>query len=169
MTQIKLDSTVANAALDALTPHVGRLYSSLGTRIVVIAELASTIREQPAPNEEKKPSVKLQVKHLEVATSEAEGDVRRALLALHTQRTAYGTLTEDQEVELSARTLAELAGNVNATEAARLHVGIERWTDYAGQAVHNSKLTASEVRQEFRTVTEALRALIFPDTIKAKD
>jgi hypothetical protein len=165
MTKVKLDSAIANAANDALMPHVGRLYSALGTRIVVIAELAAVERTQPAADEDKEAVVRLQVKHLEVATDEREEPVREALRALHTQRTAYGTLLEDGEVELAERTLAACAGELNAIEAARLHVAIERWTDYARQATGNGKLTASELRHELAAVADGLRAAIYPDVL----
>jgi hypothetical protein len=165
VTKIKLDSAIANAANDALAPHVGRLYTSLGTRIVVIAELAAVERTQPAADEDKEAAVKLQIKHLEVADADREEPVREALRALHTQRTAYGTLNEDNEVELSARTLAACAGELNLIEAARLHVAIEKWTDYARQATSNTKLTTSELRHELVAVAEGLRAAIFPDML----
>jgi phosphoribosylformimino-5-aminoimidazole carboxamide ribonucleotide (ProFAR) isomerase len=165
VTKIKLDSAMANAAQDALTPHVARLYSSLGTRIVVIAELAAVERTQPAADEDKEAAVKLAIKHLEVAGGDQEEAVRQALRALHTQRTAYGTITEQQDIELSERTLAQCAGELNLIEAARLHVAIERWTDYARQAINNGKLTASELRHELTAVTEGLRATVFPDVL----
>lgn len=168
MTKIKLNGSVANAALEALSPHVNRLYASLGTRIVVIAELSAAERNQIADDEDKEPAVTLTVKHLEVASDNLEDDVREALRALHTHRTAYGKLTEDNDIELSENTLAQLAGSVNATEAARLHVGIERWTDYGRQALGNSKLTQQQMRAEFDTVNEALRGLIYPEANKVK-
>jgi hypothetical protein len=161
VTKIKLDSAMANAAQDALTPHVARLYSSLGTRIVVVA----VERTQPAADEDKEAAVKLAIKHLEVANGDQEEAVRQALRALHTQRTAYGTITEQQDIELSERTLAQCAGELNLIEAARLHVAIERWTDYARQAINNGKLTASELRHELTAVTEGLRATVFPDVL----
>ena len=164
MTKIKIDTAMANAAQDALTPHVARLYSTLGTRIVVVAELAAVERTQPAADEDKE-AVKLAIKHLEVAGPDQEDAVRQALRALHTQRTAYGTLNERDEVEISENTLRACAGELNAIEAARLHVAIEKWTDYANRAIHNSKLTASELRQEMTSVADGLRASIFPDTL----
>lgn len=165
MTKIKIDTAMANAAQDALSPHTARLYSTLGTRIVVVAELAAVERTQPAADEDKEAAVKLAVKHLEVAGPDQEEAVRQALRALHTQRTAYGTLNERDEVELSESTLRACAGELSLIEAARLHVVIEKWTDYANRAIHNSKLTASELRQEMTAVSDGLRASIFPDTL----
>lgn len=169
MTSIKLDSKVATNANDALLPHVGNLYANLGKRIVGVVELAATERSQPAPDEDKEAAVKLQIKHLEIASPEQEEPIRETLRALYTHRTAYGKLDEDGEVELSERTIADCAGRVNAIEAARLHTAVEHWGDYARQASRNGKLTAAEVRRELTTVADALHALIHPDAIRKGD
>lgn len=168
MTKVKINGTPSTNALDALMPHVPSLYSNLGKRVIVIAELSAVDRLQVAPDEDKEASVTLQIKHAEVAGPEHEDAVRQALRALHTQRTAYGTITEEQDVEISERTLAMCAGEITAIEAARLHILVERWGDYARQALHNPKLTASELRHELTTVADALHGAVHPDAIKAK-
>lgn len=168
MTKVKINGTPSTNALDALMPHVPSLYSNLGKRVVIIAELAAVDRLQVAPDEDKEASVTLQIKHAEVAGPESEDAVRQALRALHTQRTAYGTITEEQDIEISERTLSLCAGELNAIEAARLHVAVEQWGAYARQATHNPKLTASELRRELTTVSDALHAVIHPDSIKAQ-
>jgi hypothetical protein len=165
LTQIKLASKVSNNALEALGLHVGALYSNLGKRIVGVVELAAIERGEVAPDEDKEGSVTLQIKHLEIANLEQDEHLREVLRALYTHRTAYGKLTEDQEIELSERTIAQCAGNVNAVEAARLHVAIERWEEYARQALNNGRLTASELRRELGTVADALRCTIYPDAL----
>jgi hypothetical protein len=91
--------------------------------------------------------------------------VREVLRALYTHRTAYGTVTEESDVELSERTIADCAGRVNAIEAARLHVAVERWGDYARQASRSGKLTASDLRRELTAVADALHAAIHPDAL----
>lgn len=162
MTTVKLDAKVASHASEALGLHVDALYAHLGRRIVVIAELAATERNEIAADEDKDAYVKLQVKHLEVAADRAEEPVREALRALHAQRTAFGTLTEDHDVELSEQTLTALAGDLNAVEAARLHVAVDEWSRYARQAANSSRLTESELRHELGIVADALRAALYP-------
>jgi hypothetical protein len=168
VTAVKLNSKLATYASDALTAHVPSLYSNLGKRIVGVVELAAVERTQAAPDEDKEASVTLQIKHLEVASVDQEDNIRHALRALHTQRTAYGTITEAGDIELSETTLSRCAGEVNAVEAARLHIAIDRWHDYARQALANSKLTGTELRRELTTIADALHATIYPPTIKAE-
>jgi len=164
MTIVKLEAKVATHAADALGLHVDALYANLGRRI---AELAAVERNEIAADEDKDAYVKLQVKHLEVAADRAEEPVRDALRALHAQRTAFGTLNEDQEVELSDETLARLGGELNAVEAARLHVLVDEWARYAKQAANASSLTATELRHEPGIVADALRAGVYPTTVGA--
>jgi hypothetical protein len=166
--KLKINGTPASKALEALTPHAGGLYASLGKRIVVIAELAATERTQVASEEDKDTSVTVQIKHCEVAGPEQEDAVRQAMRALFTHRTAYGKLDEANEVELSERTIELLAGEMTAIEAARLHVGIDQWGSYAANASRSSKLTASDLRRELTTVADALHALVYPSARKTE-
>lgn len=165
MTAVKLVNKLATHASQALEPHVPGMYGNLGKRIVGIVEIASVERSQAAPDEDKEASVTLQIKHMEVAGVEQEDTVRQALRALHTQRTAYGTLNEADEIALSETTLRACAGQINAIEAARLHIAVEKWGEYASAILHNGKLTASDLRQELRTLADGLRATIHPDTL----
>jgi hypothetical protein len=157
MPQIKLASKVATAAMDALDRHIPRLYATLGTRIVVIAEPCAKERTEVAGDEEGKETVTLQIKHLEVAGDEQEDAIRQALRALHTQRTAYGKLTEHLDVELSEHTIRRCAGDITAIEAARLQVVVDHWGHYTATALHNEKLTVSDLRRELETIRDGLR------------
>jgi hypothetical protein len=165
MTVVKLNSKLAANASAALEPHVPLLYAKLGKRVLGIVEVASVERTEGAPDEDKEPSVGLQIKHMEIAGPAHEDAIRQALRALYTQRTAFGKLTEEGDVELSERTLAECGGQINAIEAARLHIGIEQWGGYGRQVLRNETLTASDLRQELTTITDALRALVRPEAI----
>jgi hypothetical protein len=157
MTTVKLDSKVGAGAGQALERHVPRLYANLGTRIVVVAEMAVVERTEPAPDEDKEASVKLAIKSLEVANEEQDETMRKALRALYMQRTARGTLTEDGEIELSDSTLRLTADMLQSIEAARLRVLAGHWAHYAEQATR-SELTVTQLREELVTVARGLRA-----------
>lgn len=160
--KIKLDSKLASHASDSLGLHAASLYATLGKRVIGIVEFSATERGEVAPDESKDTSVKLQIKHLEIAGEEQEDAVRQAMRALYAQRTAFGTLNEDSTVELSERTLANCAGELNAIEAARLHVAIENWERYARSATRTEDVTVTELRHELTIIADALHATLYP-------
>lgn len=156
--KIKIAGQLAAGAADALTPHAHQLFANQGARRWVVAELKHAERLEVAPDEEKEATVTLRVAHLEVANAEQEEALREVLRALHLHRTAYGTLTEQGDVDLAESTLELAAGRVSSIEAARLHVAIDRWVDYGRTAMLNGKATAADLRREFDTVLKGLRA-----------
>ena len=160
MTVIKLDSHMATSARDAIDPLAGRLFANTGARILGVVELAHLERTEPAPDNDKEASVKLRITHLEIAADDQEEHLRQALRALYLQRTAFGTLDEDGEIQLSARTLELTAGVLHAVDSARLRVLLMHWADYLQriQAVQNP--TVSELRHELDTVAQGLRAAL---------
>lgn len=165
MTALKIDSKLATAANEALAPHAAALFARLGSTRMAVVELRSAERTEPAPDEDKEQAVKVRVAHLEVANPEQEESLRQCLQALHLHRTAYGTLNEEGDLQLSESTLERAAGEVNAIEAARLHVAIERWTEYGHRVLSRNKTTASELRQEFDTVIKGLMASVSPSAL----
>jgi hypothetical protein len=165
LTKVKINGTPSTHALDALMPHVPSLYANLGKRVVAIVELAAVDRLQVAPEEDKEASVTLQVKHAEVAGPDQEEAVRLALRALHIQRTAYGTITEQGDIEIAERTLAACAGELAAIEAARLHIAVERYAELARTLQLNGKLTISDLRRELKLLADGLSATIHPDVL----
>lgn len=166
--KFKIIGTPDTRALEALVPHSSALYATPGKRIVIVAELAAVERTQIAPDEEgRKPSVTLQIKECEVAAAEQEDAVRQTMKALNLHRTAYGTLTEDLDVELSAETISRCAGDVTQIEAARLHTGADYWGSYAQHASRSAK-TVTELRRELANVGQALHALIYPSARKTE-
>ncbi len=159
MTTVKIDPKPAANATFALEPLTTRLYANPGMRIVAVVELAHVERTQPAPDEDKEASVKLAIKHLEVARDEQEEYLRKVLRALYLHRTAQGKLDEAGEVELSQRTLELAGGMMDALEAARLRIAILSWRDYARQALHG-KLTQAQLREELKTIGDGLGAAV---------
>jgi hypothetical protein len=159
--KIKLASTMAQNGQDALGLHAGHLYSALGSRVVAIVEVASIERTEVATDEDKEPVVTLQIKNMEVAGEGQEEPLRDAMRALNLQRTAFGTLTEDNDVELAENTLARCAGDLSRIEAARLHVAIEKWAEYARSA-SRSGLTGEQLRKELKTIGDALTGVLYP-------
>jgi hypothetical protein len=153
MTTAKIATKLASNAIEALAAHVPGLYANPGKRVVAIVELAHVERCQPAPDEDKEASVTLGIKHMEVANTEQEDTVREALRALYT------------EIELSEDTLRACRGELTAIEAARLHVAVQKWSDFASSILHNDKLSASDLRREIRTLSDGLRATIHADVL----
>lgn len=166
MTTIKLDGKPATAASDALVPWAQELYKKPGMRIVGVVELAHVERTQPAPDEDKEASVKLRISHLELAgDGQQENAVREAMRALYLHRNAQGTLTEDLDVELSKDTVRKLAGNLDATEAARRGVAIEHWATYARRVLHTANITPTELMHELKAIADGLYGALHRDTI----
>jgi hypothetical protein len=154
--KLKIDGRLAANAASGLEPHAGPLYASPGSRRWAVVELKHAERTEPAPDEDSDASVKVRITHLEVANAEQEETLRRVHRALHLHRTAYGTLTEQGEVELADSTLDLAAGELSAIEAARLHVAIDRWVDYGRRVLAGSKATATDLRRELDTVLKGL-------------
>lgn len=158
-TVIKLDAKLAGAASDAIEGIAKALYLRPGIRVVGIVELAHVERTEPAPDEDKDPTVKLAIKHLEIANGDQEEPLRKAMRALKVGRTAYGTLTEDGDIELSKETLRLTGDLLVSVEAARLRAAIAHWARYAQQGT-TTQLTASQAMQELKTVADGLYAAL---------
>ena len=156
MTAIKLDGKPATAAGDALAPHAQRLYATPGMRIIGVVELAHVERTEPAPDEDKEPSVKLRITHLELANAEQEAVLREAQRALYLHRTAQGTLGEDGDIELARHTLAATGNRLTAIEAARLHVALQHWADYGRRVLNTHNVTVAEMRHELDAIVAGL-------------
>ncbi|WP_213452865.1 hypothetical protein [Rhizomonospora bruguierae] len=163
MTVIKLDTKPATNAALALERHAQRLYARPGVRIVGVCELAHVERTQPAPDEDKEPTVKLRVVHLEVANPEQEDSLRQAMEALYLHRSAQGTLGEDGDIELSERTIKLTSGLLHAVEAARRRTAVAHWASYARRALGVPNLATSEIRHELDAVATGLEMVLSPD------
>lgn len=161
MTVIKIDAKPSTSAGESLTPHAGPMFATLGSTRMAVVEMRSVLRAEPAPDEDKERAVTVRISHLEVANPEQEETLRRALRALHLHRTAYGTLNEEQEMELSKATLADTAGELSHIEAARLRALVEHWTTYGRRALNSAKLTEAEVRSELTKTMDAMRDAIY--------
>ena len=164
MTTIKIDSKPSTHASEALALHAGPMFAKLGATRMAIVELRSVLRAEPAPDEEKEQGVTVRITSLEIANPDQEESLRQALGALHVHRTAYGTLTEDSDIELAASTLERTAGEVNAIEAARLNVAIDRWTEHGRRILSQQKITMPEMRREFDQLIRGLQAAVDPST-----
>lgn len=159
MTTVKIDSKLGSNASLGIEDLAARLFAKPGMRILAVVELAHVERIEPAPDEDKEPSVKLGIKALEVARGGRQEDaVRQALLALYTIRTASGTLDGDGEIELSERTLSGTGGELGMLTAARHHVALKRWSDTAYRVAGDPKLTAEQMRNELREIAKGLHA-----------
>lgn len=168
MTTIKVDAKPSTYASESLAQHAGPLFATLGSTRMAVVELRSVERAEPAPDEDKERSVKVRISHLEVANPDQEESLRRALRALHLHRTAYGTLNEEQELELSKGTLEDTAGELSHIEAARLRALIDHWTTYGRRALNSAKLTEAEVRSEMAKALDAMRDAIYGRVVEVE-
>ncbi|MEU5939388.1 hypothetical protein ABZ807_09375 [Micromonospora sp. NPDC047548] len=160
MTAIKLDSKLSAQADTSLEPYAGKLYSRPGMALVGVVELRHVERTQPAPDEEKAPSVKLRITALEIANQGQEETLREAQRALYLHRNAQGTLDESGDIELADRTLKMTGNMLHAIEAARYEVGVRGWAEHARRAMAVSGSTANELRAELRKVAQGLERLL---------
>lgn len=160
MTTLKLDSKMSKTAKAALEPLIGQLYATPGMHIVGVVEFAHDERNQAAPGSDKEEWVKTRIVGLEIANEKQEDALRQAMRALHLHRTAYGTVTEDADVELSERTL-ELTGNLlHAIEAARLRSAALHWEQYARRVLAVKEATTTELLHELAAIADGLGAAI---------
>lgn len=159
MTAIKLESKLSAQADASLARYGQELYRRPGMRLVGVVEFRHVERTQPAPDEDKKPSVTLRVTALEIANQEQENTLREAQRALYLHRNAQGTLDESGDIELSDRTLRMTGNMLHAIEAARYEVGVRGWAEQARRAMAVNGSTANELRAELRKLAEGLERL----------
>lgn len=161
MTTLKLTGKPASAAMQALEPHIRRLYDKPGLRVMAIVEFAHMERMQPAPGSDKDQSVTVKITACEVPTAEQDGQIREAQRALFLARTAHGTLDEAGQLQLDDATLKLLPGLLMSTECARLRAGLAHWNAYARRVVGQSgKLTQTEMAHELLAVADGLAAVL---------
>lgn len=161
MTVAKLEGKTAAAAAAGLEPYISTLYANPGKRVIGVVELRHAERTQPAPDEDKEPSVKLRITHLELARPEQEEALRQAQRALFLHRTASGTLDEEGELALSDQALRLVADHLHALEAARLRAAVQHWQAQARRVLSMQDLTATEVRHELDTIADGLAAVLY--------
>jgi hypothetical protein len=160
VTIAKIEGKPAAAAAAGLEPWVAPLYATPSKRVIGVVELAHVLRTQPAPDADKEAEVRLRITHLEIARPEQEDALRQALLALHLHRTAYGTLNEDGELQLSESTLSLTAGQLHALEAARLRAAVAHWYSQCRRVLAVPEITVSEMRHELDTIADGLAAVL---------
>lgn len=158
MTVAKIEGKPAAAAASGLEPWIGPLYHTPSKRVLGVVELAHVERVQVAPDADKEPSVKLRITHLEIAREEQEDALREALAALHLHRTAYGTLNEDGDLELSESTIERTGGRLHAVEAARLRAAVQHWWTYARNvtALGEADQTVTGLLGELKLIADGL-------------
>lgn len=130
--------------------------------LLFVAEARHLERTQPAPGEDRQPTVRVRITTLEVPSRDQEELVRKAQRALYLQRTATGTLDEDGQVELTEPTLDLLGDALHDAEVARLRAGLDHWTAIAERLNRqpDAALTIPMVKKEISRIAKGLRALL---------
>jgi hypothetical protein len=156
--------------MEALEPHVQRLYDRPGLSVMAIVELRHVERVQVAPGGDKEPSVSVKMIGCEVPNPDQEGAIREAQRALFLQRTAKGTIDEDGLVTLDDETMRRTGGLLTAIEVARLRAGLAHWTAYANQVTAKShQFSTSEMAHEVDTIAAGLTAVFHSAALPAED
>jgi hypothetical protein len=159
--ELKIDGKLSPTAAAALEDHAKALYLTPGARRVGIIELRRDYNTVPDPSGAKKAVVGLAIAGLEVAGPDQENAVREAQRALYLQRTARGTLGEDDELELYPETVDLLGDLLHDIELARLRAAMHRWTTELGN-LKGQKLNEGELRHELDRVHEGMEAALHP-------
>jgi hypothetical protein len=160
MTVLKLDGKPSSAAMQAIEPHIRRLYARSGVRVMAVVELAHVERTEPAADADKDASVKMRISHLEIPGPDQEDSIREVLRSLYLQRTSTGTLDELGELELSKQTIADAGGIIGHIAVARMSAGIHHWAAYLRRVTANQALTVGELRHELDAVADGLAGLL---------
>jgi hypothetical protein len=161
MTILKIIGNPASGAMQALEPHVARMYAVPGLRMMAIIEMAHVERVQPAPGADGTPTVRMKITGCEVPNREQEGTVREAQRALFLARTARGTLDEEGMLQLDEATLKLTPGLLMSIECARLRAGLNHWEQQARRIVAAAgKLTGTEIAHELQAVADGLTAVL---------
>ena len=97
---VKIDSKVLTDVAEAREPVATEMFKQRQGRWMAIVELAHVERNEPGPDEDKNPSVKVRVTSVEVAADEVtRGRLRGLQREMYDRRTSGGTLFEqDDEV-----------------------------------------------------------------------
>lgn len=161
MTTLKIIGNPASPAMQALEPHIGRLYARPGVRIMAIIELAHVERVQPAPGSDGTPTVRMKISSCEIPNAEQEDAVRTAQRALFLTRTARGTLDEEGLLNLDDDTLKLTGGRLLDIETARLRAGLGHWVGYAQRvASQSSQFSTTEIAHELQAVADGLTSIL---------
>lgn len=156
--KVKLATLAAGAAQEVLDIHASALYSTLGAHRVAVIEFASVERTQMAPDEDKEATVTVRIQSMEIADDKQADPLRKALAALHLQRTAHGTLTEDGDVKMSTNVIEGCAGDVNLTAAVRMQIATEQLRDHATRALF--KGNAADMRKALEAIKAGMTRVL---------
>lgn len=132
--EFKIIGPLAQPAIEALEPHVPRVYHNDTAHLLALVELVHDSVMEPGPGSNKKATVFTRIAQLEVPTAAQAEAVREAMLAMYTTRTATGTLDEGNAITLTGATFDLTKESLLAREAARMHVGARAWLDQLEQA-----------------------------------
>jgi hypothetical protein len=161
VTTLKIVGNPASGAMQALEPHVARMYAIPGVRVMAIIEMAHVERVQPAPGADGKPTVKMKVTACEVPGPDQEGAIREAQRALYLARTARGTIDEDGTLQLTEQTLKLTPGLLMSLECARLRAGLAHWTAYAQRvAGASAQFSTTEMAHELQAIADGLISIV---------
>lgn len=137
----------------ALEAQINRLRGNPGVRVIGVVELERHKIEVPDAADED-PTVHLRISGLELAKGEQEHLLRDAMVGLHLNRTASGTLTEDGDVELAQDTLERLPDRVTNVESARLRAALEYVVHRVEGLAKNNAHNDGTLRRELKKLAE---------------
>lgn len=99
---VKFDSKVLTDVAEALEPFSEEMFKQRRGRWMAVVELTHTERNEPGPDEDKQPSVKVRVTTIEVAADEiTAGRLRNVQREMHERRTSGGTLFQQHDEDVA--------------------------------------------------------------------
>ncbi|MBB4935677.1 hypothetical protein F4561_006586 [Lipingzhangella halophila] len=167
MTTAKIDSKTTTQVAEVVDPYLDTIAAKLrsGTvqRLPVVGELVPTELTEPAPGEEKAPSVKLRLATAEIPDGDEQTEqVREVQRAFWLLRTSAGTLTPEGDIELAKHTANVAGDRVAMIGAARYRAALGHWATVARTAT-TANLSASEMWIEMERLADGLAAALGHD------
>jgi hypothetical protein len=97
---VKFDSKVLTDVAEALEPFATEMFKQRQGRWMAVVEFGHVERNEPGPDEDKNPTVKIRVTTIEVAADEiTRGRLRGLQREMYDRRTSGGTLFEEDEAQ----------------------------------------------------------------------
>lgn len=165
-TKTQLDGRPQGQSADALDRHGEGLWQNRGRKLMAIVEFAVTECVEPGPDVQKDRKVRLGVINCEVGAGDQEHLLRSAQRALHLQRTASGTLTEDGDLQYAQAVLDSLDDHVDATEAVRLRVALDWLGAQIATLSRNNRHDDGHLRRELKKLAEITRRALSGEQLR---
>lgn len=164
MTAVKIDSKLNTHAENALVPWANSMFSKRDGHWMAVCELAHVERSEPGATEDKEPTVKLRMVHVEVPDGQHADDLRDIQHALYVLRTKGETLDDVEPGDAEdADVLFSRAKDAAAVAADNAHLlrTIKMTADYADRVLSDGRpIDLDELRNALDGIRDRLRQAV---------